>query len=47
MHAEVNVLEIADVLDRETNDLTYRAERFVVAAWDTALQAGVLIDWAT
>jgi hypothetical protein len=47
MHAEVNVLEIADVLDRETNDVTYRAERFVVAAWDTALQAGVLIDWAT
>lgn len=47
MHAEVNVLEIADVLDRETNEVTYRAERFVVAAWDTALQAGVLIDWAT
>lgn len=45
MHAEVNVLQIADVLDRSNNDVTYRAERLVVASWDTALQAGVLIDW--
>jgi hypothetical protein len=44
-HAEVDVLDIRDVLDRETNDVTFRAERAVLATWDTALQAAVLIDW--
>lgn len=44
-HAEVNVLDIRDVLDRSNNDVTFRAERAVLATWDTALQAAVLIDW--
>ena len=44
-HAEVEVLDIKDVLDRSTNDATFRAERAVLATWDTALQAAVLIDW--
>lgn len=44
-HAEVEVLDIKDVLDRELNDVTFRAERAVLATWDTALQAAVLIDW--
>lgn len=34
-------------LDRETNLLTYFAERYVLAVWDTVLQAAVLVDWAT
>lgn len=43
---EVAIYDISEVLDRETNDVTYRAERYVVASWDTALQAAVLIDWS-
>ena len=34
-------------IDRSDNVLTYRAERYVLAVWDTALQAAVLVDWAT
>lgn len=44
-HAEVNVLDIKEVLDRTSNDVVFRAERTVLADWDTALQAAVLIDW--
>jgi len=35
----------AETVDREINLVDYRAERDIVVAWDTALQAGVLIDW--
>lgn len=35
---------VREALDRETNLITYRAERTLVANWDTALQAAVLID---
>lgn len=39
--------EIAESLDRSTNDVVYRVERYVVASWDSDLvQAGVLIDWS-
>ena len=34
-------------LDRADNILTYRAESYVLAVWDTALQAAVLVDWAS
>ena len=37
--------DIKDVLDREDNDVTFRAERYALVEWDTALQAAVLIDW--
>lgn len=38
--------EEGEVLDRSTNDVVYRAERYVLATWDEAVvQAGVLIDW--
>lgn len=39
--------DLAETLERSTNDVTFRAERHVLATWDTALQAGVLVDWAT
>ena len=39
--------DIRDSLDRSDNVVTFRAERYVVAVWDTALQAAVLVDWAT
>lgn len=39
------LLDISEVLDRSTNDVTFRAERYVLAVWDTAIQAAVLIDW--
>jgi hypothetical protein len=38
---------IRDSLERSLNDVTFRAERYVVAVWDTALQAAVLVDWST
>ncbi len=38
--------DVRDALDRETNLITYRAERTFVVDWDTALQAAVLIDWS-
>ena len=34
-------------LDRSDNSLVFRAERYVLSIWDTSLQAGVLVDWAT
>ncbi len=33
-------------LDRSDNTVTFRAERPALATWDTALQVGVLVDWA-
>ncbi len=30
-----------------TNTITYRVERTYLAAWDTVLQAGILVDWTT
>lgn len=44
-HSPVAVMDIKEVLDRTTNDVTFRAERYVLAEWDTQLQAAVLIDW--
>lgn len=38
-------LDRAEYIDRENNVITYYAERFVLAGWDTSLQVGVLIDW--
>jgi len=36
-----------EVVERETNVVEYFAERYVLAVWDTALQAAVLVDWTT
>lgn len=35
-----------EALDRTNNDVVYRAERDMLVAWDTVLQAGVLVDWS-
>lgn len=43
--ANETMLNIKDVLDRTDNDVTFRAERYVLVEWDTALSAAVLIDW--
>lgn len=32
-------------IDREINEIVYRAERDFVVLWDTSLQSGVLVDW--
>lgn len=37
--------DLAETLERSTNDVTFRAERHVLATWDTAAQFGVLVDW--
>jgi len=36
-----------ETLDRAHNEVTFRAERYVLAVWDTALQSAVLVDWST
>lgn len=36
---------LVEYVDRANNLATYRAEKYVVAMWDTCLQAGALIDW--
>ncbi len=36
---------VSEYIDREINEIVYRAERDFVALWDTSLQSGVLIDW--
>lgn len=38
--------DLAETLERSSNDVTFRAEKYVLAEWDATLQAGVLIDWA-
>jgi hypothetical protein len=38
---------IEDSLDRLDNTVVVRAERFVLADWDTVLQVGIRIDWST
>ena len=38
---------IREALDRENNDVTFYAERHYLVDWDTAVQAGVLVDWST
>jgi hypothetical protein len=43
----VAVLDIKEVLDRSNNDVTFRAERYVLVTWDAQLQAAVLVDWAS
>lgn len=52
-HGPVNVylgpivtFSVRDSLDRSDNLLVFRAERYVLSVWDTALQAAVLVDWA-
>jgi hypothetical protein len=44
---DINLIpgEIAQATDRSINEVTYFAERDYLVTWDTALQAGVLIDW--
>jgi hypothetical protein len=37
---------INDTIDQSLNEVTYRAERYALAVWDTALQSGILIDWS-
>lgn len=41
----VSITDLAESLDRSDNTVTFRAERWVLATWDTSLQAAVLVDW--
>ena len=34
-------------IDQSDNTLVFRAERYVLSVWDTALQAAVLVDWTS
>lgn len=38
--------ELGEALDRETNEVVYRAERDLWVGWDGQLQAAVLADWS-
>jgi hypothetical protein len=37
--------EVSGMVDPETNEVIYRAEKLANVAWDGALQVGVLVDW--
>lgn len=37
---------VKEALDRDSNLITYRAERTYVVDWDTELAAAVLVDWS-
>lgn len=43
----LNPEDIADALDTSNNDVVYRAERYVLATFDSEFQVGILVDWAT
>lgn len=38
-------LELAEALDRDSNTVSYLAERDLVVAWDQELQAAIRVDW--
>lgn len=42
----IEARDIEESVDRSDNTLIFRAERYVVAYWDTALQAAVKVDWS-
>jgi hypothetical protein len=41
----VVMTDVRQSLERSENVLTFRAERYVLAQWDGALQSGILVDW--
>lgn len=48
---EVRILEGSEInedesIDRSDNSVVYRAERYALVEWDTALQVGIRIDWS-
>lgn len=43
--SEMVITDLRESLDRSDNTITFRAERWVLVTWDTALQAAVLADW--
>lgn len=44
--SDVFTSELRESLERDTNVVTIRSERYVLATWDTALQVAVLVDWS-
>ncbi len=42
---EAPTLTPAQYIERDSNTVIFRAERYILPLWDTSLQAGVLIDW--
>jgi hypothetical protein len=47
MWNDVDILadDIKESMDRQQNDVTFRAERAYLTTWDTQLQVAVLVDW--
>lgn len=47
MWGDIDVLpdDISQAMDRQINEVTYRAERAYLMDWDVQLQVGVLVDW--
>jgi hypothetical protein len=43
----VVLTSVKETLERDTNVLTFRAERYVLAIWDGVLQAAALVEWTT
>jgi hypothetical protein len=43
----IQIQDLFSALDRSINEVTFRAERYVLAVWDTVVQSAVLVDWST
>jgi hypothetical protein len=44
-YSPMTITDLKESLDRSDNTLTFRAERWVLAVWDTSLQVAVKVDW--
>jgi hypothetical protein len=42
----IRTIPIKQQLERDVNVVTFRAERFGLAVWDTDLQVGIPVDWS-
>lgn len=47
MSPDIEILadDISQSMDRQTNEVTYRAERAYLMDWDVQLQVAILVDW--
>lgn len=43
--SDADLIDISQTLDRSENIVTFRAEKYVLAVWDTQVQTAILVDW--
>lgn len=45
VEVRLSEMQLVGDVDTSNNDAIYRAEKYALATWDTALQVAVLVDW--